>query len=430
MQLDSLLDEPVPLGTKGWPHEAAGLPLRAAGERGWRLLAGELPLPVAVMRESALAHNSRWMRGFLALSGALLCPHGKTTMAPQLFRRQLRDGAWGITIATPQQLEVCRRFGVQRVLMANQLVDPQGMAYVLDELARDRGFRFLSLVDSFALARRLESAAAARDPGRPLEVLLELGHEDGRTGCRTMEQAMAVARAVHASPHLVLRGVEGYEGSIKGGSAEARAAAVEAFLSRLAELTVAIGREGLFAPGEVLLSAGGSTFFDLVAKGLAGVRAPGEVRLLIRSGCYLTHDSKTYVERFEELRKRTPEADRLGPGLRGAIEVWALVQSLPEPGLAILGAGRRDLSYDQDLPVPEAWLRPVLHERPQPLGGCHIGALDDQHAYLHMPEDTPLAVGDMVALGISHPCTTFDKWQLLHVVDDDYRVIEAIRTFF
>jgi len=56
--------------------------------------------------------------------------------------------------------------------------------------------------------------------------------------------------------------------------------------------------------------------------------------------------------------------------------------------------------------------------------------LDDQHAYLDIPADSPLQPGDMVAFGVSHPCTTFDKWQALYLVDDGLRVTGAIRTFF
>jgi len=35
-----------------------------------------------------------------------------------------------------------------------------------------------------------------------------------------------------------------------------------------------------------------------------------------------------------------------------------------------------------------------------------------------------------VCLGISHPCTAFDKWQLIPVVDEEYRIVDVVRTFF
>jgi D-serine dehydratase len=431
MRLDELLRMPVDPTVKGWPARAGTLPLGEVGARGWSLLSEDLPLPAAIIRRRALEHNSRWMRSFLERSGALICPHGKTTMAPQLFARQLADGAFGITVATAQQLMVARRFGVARVLMANQLIGRQAIRTVLTELADDPGFEFLCLIDSVRGVERLAEEAFAFRLDRPLQVLLEVGAPGGRTGARSLGQALEVARAAAAAPELALVGVEAFEGLIREATPEASARKVEELLDFVVETALACAGDNLFAPGPVLLSAGGSAFFDRVAQRFRAANLDREVKIVLRSGCYLTHDSKMYRKLFAELCERTPEARDIGPGLRPALEVWAYVQSVPEPGLAIATIGRRDVSYDVDLPVPEQWFRPGLHERPQVMGeGFQVTKLNDQHAYVTMPADGPLEVGDMVSFGISHPCTTFDKWQLLYVVDDDYRVVEAIRTFF
>jgi D-serine deaminase-like pyridoxal phosphate-dependent protein len=122
--------------------------------------------------------------------------------------------------------------------------------------------------------------------------------------------------------------------------------------------------------------------------------------------------------------------------LQPAFELWAPVLSRPEPGLAIVGAGRHDVAVDQDLPVP---LRVGLPGRPDSgavgtstgaAGRMHVSALDDQHAYVRIPPDCALAPGELMCLGISHPCTTFDKSRVIPVVDEDYRVVDAIHTFF
>jgi D-serine dehydratase len=430
MHLDELLSSPVDPTTKGWP---AGRILRLCevGEQGWNVLRGDLPLPVALIKGSALSHNSRWMRSFLEHFGVRICPHGKTTMAPQLFARQLADGAWGITVASVQQLRVCRRFGVQRVVMANQLVGRQAIFEVLGELRADPTFWFACLVDSVELVEQLAAAARSFGHERPLQVLLEGGYPGGRSGCRTVGQALAVARAAAAAPELALIGVEGFEGLIARPTPAETAAVVDGFLCSLVEMAKACAAENLFAPGRIMLSAGGSAFFDQVTKAFRAAGLEREVEVVLRSGCYLTHDSKMYRQLFEQMRDRGPEIDRLGDGLQPALELWAYVQSTPEPGLAIATLGKRDVSFDVHLPVPEQWFRPGLHERPQPLGaGFEVTGLNDQHAYVRLPHDSPLRVGDMLSFGISHPCTTFDKWQLLYVVDDDYRVIEGVRTFF
>lgn len=431
MRLDEVLRQPVERTTKGWPSDLGGVLLGEVGRLGLSLLDDQLPLPVACLRENALSHNSRWMRRFLERFQVEISPHGKTTMAPQLFARQLADGASGITVATVQQLLVCRRFGVQRVLMANQLVGRPAIRTVLDELDRDPGFDFTCLVDSVGGVNRLAEEARDHPVERPLQVLLEGGILGKRTGCRTVEDGIEVARAVAAAPELALVGVEGFEGVVsraRGGGGEPL---VRVFLEFLVDLARACAREDLFAPGPVFLTAGGSSYFDLVTKAFAAADLGRETRILLRSGCYLSHDSGMYTQAFADLRARMPEVDDLGPGLRPALEVWAQVQSIPEPGRAFATMGKRDVSFDSGLPRPERWFRLGLHQAPQALGDAFtVTALNDQHAFLEMPDDGPLEVGDMIGFGISHPCTTFDRWQLLYVVDDDYRVIEAIRTFF
>jgi D-serine deaminase-like pyridoxal phosphate-dependent protein len=59
-----------------------------------------------------------------------------------------------------------------------------------------------------------------------------------------------------------------------------------------------------------------------------------------------------------------------------------------------------------------------------------VTRLDDQHAYISVPPGADLAPGDLLCLGISHPCTTFDKWRAIPVVDDENRVTDVVHTFF
>lgn len=420
---------------KGMPGGMAPIPLGEIGRQGWNVLREDLPLPLAVLSETALRHNGDWMRRFLAVSGASIAPHGKTSMSPQLFERQLQDGAWGITIGSVQQLQVARRYGLSRAVLANQLVGRQSVRYVLDELARDPGFDFYCLVDSVESVVQLADAVRERGLSRPLQVIVEGGIAGGRTGCRTLAEALAVARAAKArAPFLSLRGVGGFEGMLHGATPEETDRLVGAFLDRLVDMAVACAAEDCFGPGPLLLTAGGSSFYDLVVRRFAASGIEREVTVLTRSGCYLTHDSGEYTRQFEALRRRSPEVDALGPGLRPALEVWAYVQSRPEPGKAYLTLGKRDISNDVAPPQPTRWLRPrpgasAADILPVPPGHVVTG-LNDQHCHMSVPPDSPLRVGDMVAFGLSHPCTTFDKWQVIVVVDDAYDVVSAVRTFF
>lgn len=412
---------------KGLPFGTAGLRLGEVGRQGWSLLDGSLPLPQAVLRRDVLAANSAWMSAFAAENGLLLAPHGKTTMAPQLFALQIADGAWAITVATVQQLEVCRRFGVKRVVIANQPVGRLAVDACFRALRETEGFELYCLADSLAGAALLAEGTQTLPPPaeRPLRVLVELGFPGGRTGARTREEALAVARAVAGTPGLALAGFECFEGLLPD------PAAVDAFLDAVVLAASAAEDEGLLPPGApLILSAGGSAFFDRVGErfGAAALRRP--MLRVLRSGCYLTHDSLGYAAAFRRVVAET--ALRLPPGgLEPALEVWAHVQSRPEAGRTILTMGKRDVSYDASLPVPLHWYRPGAMARPEPMPRGHaVLALNDQHCHLGTPGESPLQVGDLVGFGIGHPCTTFDKWGLLMVVDEAYRVVDAVKTYF
>jgi D-serine dehydratase len=432
LALAGLEEQLLQPGVKGLPITA---PLRqgAIGVQGWNVLRGDTSFPVAVLKTSALRHNLDWMRRFCAQYGATLAPHGKTTMSPQLFGAQLANGAWGITLASSTQLQVAHRFGVRRVLLANQLVARADIHSVLQLMHDDPDFECFVLADSRAGVERLAQAVDAHPLARPLPVLVELGLAGKRAGCRTPHEALLLARAIAQAPGLALAGFEGYEGLLVSDDRAADVRAVDDFLGQLAALVRGADQERLFGSAEILLSAGGSAYFDLVARGfpdVGGLSLP--VRAVLRSGCYLTSDHGSYQRLIGELERR--EDTPGGTGLRPALEVWSVVQSRPEPDLAILTMGKRDASYDVDLPIPLFAHRPGPGMPTALPDGCAIVRMNDQHAYLRLPPGHPLcdtlAVGDLVGCGISHPCTTFDKWPLLLAVDDDYAVRYAVNTFF
>ena len=415
--LDPARDTRVDPTTKGFPAVDVPIPLAEVASRGWSL--GDLLPPVLVLRESALAHNIALMADYCATHGVELAPHGKTTMAPQLWRRQLDAGAWGITAATVAQARVMLAAGVPRVVIANEVTDATAVGWIAAQLA-DPGPEIVCSVDSTNGVELL--AAGIGGAPRPLPVLVELGHPGGRGGCRTVEEALEVARSVQTKAALVLEGATGYEGTICNGRTSGCLDEVRAFLDRLAALTVRLRNDGLVETEETWVSAGGSEFFDLVVERL---REPGGVadRVILRSGSYVAHDAGKH-------ERQSPFADhdrehRFHP----AIEVWGAVLSRPEPDLAILGFGRRDVPFDQDLPVPFA-VRRRSGERLNVTGTLVVERLNDQHAYARVRSGVSIEPGDLVGCGISHPCTAFDKWRVIPVLDDDEHVIDAVATYF
>jgi len=356
--------------------------------------------PVCILRREALRHNITTMADWCRDRGVELAPHGKTHMAPQLMERQLRAGATAITAATLSQVRTYRAFGVRDVVLANELVDTAGLRWLSTELDAHPDFSAMCWVDSVPGVELMTTALTAAGAERPVDVCVEVGMAGGRTGCRGAAAVDEVARAAAASPRLRLVGVAGYEAALGHDTAPGALAGVTAYLGEMRAAAVRL--DALFETDRVIVTAGGSTYFDAVADVLTG-----DWRTVLRSGCYLTHDAGLYG-RTSPLRGQ----------FRPALTVWAQVVSRPEGDLAIVNMGRRDVSFDQDLPMPLK------------LPDTVVTKLNDQHGYLRLGGGDNVEVGGWLEFGISHPCTVFDKWQLIPELDADNRVVGLIRTFF
>lgn len=397
--------------------EFKSLPPRAWGMTADDFLAtgptlDEFQTPLLALDAAALTHNEQSMAGWLRERGIEIAPHGKTTMAPQLWQRLLDAGAWGITLATAWQVQLARSFGIRRILLANELVDPVALRWLAAELA-DPDFTFACWVDGVETVAVMESALAGLELARPVDVIVELGGAGGRTGARSVEVGLAVASAVRASPVLRLVGVGGYEGSLGHDRSPAAIAAVSDYLDSIVEIVDLIDW-GALVP---IATAGGSAYFELVAERLTPLL--GRATVMLRSGAYQVHDDGFYDG-------ISPFAG--GPNqLRAAMHAWARVISRPEPGLALLDAGKRDVPFDEGLP------RPQLVRGRGPIEAT-IEKVNDQHSYLRIADATELPLGSVLRLGLSHPCTAFDKWRLIPVLDDadaaNPTVVDLVRTWF
>lgn len=385
-------------------------------------LVRDVSLPALVIHREALEHNIAWMQDFVTRSGAVLAPHGKTSMAPALFRRQLEQGAWGLTLATAVQTCTAYAGGVRRVLMANQLVGRANMALIAD-LQADPAFEFYCMVDHSDNVAALGAFFAERC--QRLNVMIEYGVVGGRCGCRTEDEVLALAQAIKAQPALALCGIEGYEGVIHG---EHAVSGIRAFAASLVRLALQLQREGAFALDKPIITASGSAWYDLIAEGFEAEAASGRFLSVLRPGSYVVHDHGIYKEAQCCVLERRSD---LYEGLRPALEVWAHVQSLPEPGFAVIALGKRDVAYDAGLPMPlKRYREGVLPAVGDDVSACKVTAVMDQHAFMTVPPSTELRVGDIISFGTSHPCLTFDKWRTGCVVDEQFNVVEAIDITF
>ncbi|MEV7476876.1 alanine racemase [Streptomyces halstedii] len=421
----ALADERVDHRFKGLPPDAAGLTVGALAAERRNLFTGGFTTPVLALSAESVEANLALLEAYTERHGLAFAPHGKTSMSPELFARQLEHGAWGITAAVPHQVRVYRAYGIRRIFLANEVVDPVALRWLAAELDADPDFTFVCYVDSARGVELMDEALRAAGATRPVDVVVELGAGQGaRTGARTEADCAAVADAVAAVPTLRLVGVAGYEGEVPDASPER----VREWLGRLVALAAgfdAAGRFGdLAADEEIVLSAGGSAWFDTVAEVFADVPELSRPACkLLRSGAYVSHDDGHY--RHLTPFNRVPDEGALRPAFR----LWAQVVSRPSPDQAFVNAGKRDAAHDLDLPEAQV-IRSARDGSVRPATGVTVTGLSDQHGWLRTDAGTGLEVGDWIGMGLSHPCTSFDKWQLIPLAEADGTVTGYLRTFF
>lgn len=400
------------------PNSSATLPLAKGSPISGKSIIRDVSLPAAAVMNAPLDHNIRWMQNFAERHGARLAPHGKTTMTPALFRRQIAAGAWGITLATAIQCQAAFAHGISRLLMANQLIGEANMAIVAELI--EAGADFYCVVDSHANVSALNAFFSAR--GLTLNVLVELGVTGGRCGIRNEDELHKLTSAIAGSPALALAGIEGYEGMISGSRAEDD---VRAYGKRLVRSVKLLSATSVLAVEKPIVTASGSKWFDLIAQAFDGADLREHYTPILRPGCYVAHDHRLYRQAMADVKTRQPD---LEGELEPALVVFAQVQSLPESGLAIVAMGKRDISCDPDLPVPLQRYR--SDQSAHSITDFEVRDIMDQHTLMKIPEDSHTKIGDVIAFGASHPCLTFDKWRQILRIDDNLNVQEIMPTCF
>jgi D-serine deaminase-like pyridoxal phosphate-dependent protein len=407
-----------------------GIPARAFGRTVAEFIASEPRLsefwtPLVALDNEAIDNNLAVMAEWSNRRHFELMPHGKTTMAPALWQRQLDAGCRGISLATMGQVRAARHFGLASIMLANAVVDPRSLRYLAAEL-EDPALRFACWADSIATVKVMEQTLREAGIPRPVDVCVEIGAAGGRTGARTIDEAVDIARYVAASDVVRLAGIAGYEGCLAHERSAESAKVVRAFLDKQLAAHRAIG-ELYDDHGDVFVTAGGSAWFDIVGEAFAEAAATDtRAAYTLRSGGYAIHDDGFY-HHISPLDRggRAPE-----PRLRAAMHGIARVVSAPEPGLVLLDGGKRDFAFDEGLPSAQQ-ASADLGQSWTPLTDTEVTAMNDQHTYLRL-KNRELPVGSVVKLGLSHPCTVFDKWQYLPLVAsrDSDRVVGLVRTWF
>ncbi|WP_405629978.1 amino acid deaminase [Pseudoalteromonas sp. Ld20] len=380
----------------------------------------QVSLPCACIYQTRLDNNIAWMAKFAKQSQVAFSPHGKTTMAPGIFKKQLSAGAYAITVATVHQAVVAAQAGAKRIIMANQLVGKANCQH-LANLLHSAEIDFYCLVDDVDNVTSL--AEFFCEQGVTLKLLIELGVPGGRCGVVDSKKLQQLAKHISQFPSLQLAGIEVYEGVLNTQSQ------VAAFLSDAVAQCKELIADNAFATDQVMITAGGSAWYDLVCDAFAPANMLENMVPVIRPGCYVAHDQGIYDAAQQQVLARNPLACNIGSDLQSCLEVWAYVQSIPEPGRAIIGMGKRDVAFDAGLPI--ANLHIDQHGVVTKAGAdWKVEKIMDQHAMLRVEQNSNLKVGDIIAFGTSHPCLTFDKWRYINVIDDNYNVIDIFDTYF
>lgn len=402
-------------------------------DKSWNLLKENVSLPSATLSKSAINHNQSWMDKFAEKFQFLLAPHGKTTMLPALFSLQVASPyCFGITLATVSQTTAAFNNGIKRVLMANQLVGKCNMDIISSILKKDPSFEFICLVDSAVNVVQLGKFFEERKQN--IKVLLEYGIDGGRTGIRNETQESAVLNELRNwKSSISVIGVEFFEGIFQEEPEIRRF--INWALSRIQKLA----SDNVFSNDEIIISAAGTSWFDIVATDFMKFEATCSIKLkkIIRSGCYLIYDGGMYTNMEKRvldmnLGRENEEFEILSKNLRPALKIWAYVQSVPESNLAIIGMGRRDAGNDKGFPEP------YLHYRPGNAAPTYFDKstslevfnMMDQHSFMTIGENDDIQVGDIIAFDIYHPCTTMDKWRNILLIDDQYDVVQVFQSDF
>ena len=408
------MTEQLRASSKAIPADLIGQPTDSL--LGRNIFDGTFLSPLVVARTTAIEHNLKTMREFCLTNRVELAPHAKTTMSPSLISRQLAHGAWGMTVPNAVAARTLFDLGVKRLLVANQLINEAAIDWVFD--AYTRGLDLYCFVDSPAGLARLNRKCAGQ-----VSVLVEIGSHGGRSGVRDIEAAVNLAQDAASLESVRFRGIAGYEGVFLSAQDRDDRSRVQDYLRFVASAFEQVTALKLYASDtSPILTAGGSACFDDVVDILGPVAKTHHGELVLRSGCYVTHDSGLY-KATSPLRNHSD-----WPPFCPALEAIAQVMSRPEPTLALLDLGKRDVSFDEGLPLP---LCRYVQNKPVPAPeSWHVSKLMDQHAFLVIDATDALAVGDFVAFGISHPCTTFDKWKHIPEVDDDGNIVAVLSTEF
>lgn len=427
--LDEFVLDP---SSRGVPPGFGELTSRTIAVQHWHPSDGAMSLPLLSLDLAIYDDSRAAMFDVCAEFGIGIAPHAKTPMAPALARNFVEQGAWGTSVADLRQAGVMLRYGLRRLLIANEIGGLNAIKRLAQLLSVYRDAEIHLFVDSVEFVQSLAAIWAVDKHLPTIHLLLEVGC--GRGGVQTQGEIEALLSCLGKvdEPRLQVSGVAAYEGTTNRPNEDELQNALCDLFDRVGSALRAV-REFVGPDKPLLLSAGGSSLFDyVIVHCVPMTKRDGNTMLLLRNGACFFSDHGPIRDRLQALasRKLLGEAAslRIAKSFRPALRLWAEVLSTHSDGTVICGLGLRDAAHDQGLPVP-FYLWREGRRAADINGSGNLTKLNDQHAFVQIP-GVEVQIGDVVEFGVRHPCTTIDKHDLIYGIGENEKIQTVFRTFF
>ena len=336
----------------------------------------EIDTPALVIDLDALESNLDTMAALLAPTGVKLRAHAKTHKSPVIAKLQMARGAVGNCVQKVTEAEILAWGGIPDILVSNEVV---GAAKLARLCALSRIAKIAVCADDAGQVAAIEAAAA--DAGIRMTVLVEIDVGAGRCGVQPGPDAVALAKRIAASKHLIFGGLQAYQGSAqhKRIPAERRTligSAVDASRRTVEQLR----QQGL----------------DCAIVGGAGT---GTFEIESKSGIYTEMQAGSYVFMDADYARNLNEAGAPVSTFKHALFVLSTVMSQAHTGVAALDAGHKAVAVDSGLPT--VWQRPDIR----------YTSASDEHGKLEFGSETAVPkVGEKLRLVPGHCDPTVDKF--------------------
>jgi D-serine deaminase-like pyridoxal phosphate-dependent protein len=335
----------------------------------------EIDTPALILDLEVFEANLAHMAAMLAPTGARLRAHAKTHKSPVIAHLQAASGAIGQCVQKVGEAEILAWGGVPDILVSNEVVGPTKLAR-LAALARIT--RIAMCADDAAQVAAI--AAAAESAGTRMAVLVEIDVGAGRCGVAPGPEAVALARHIAASPHLIFGGLQAYHGSAQHlRHPEQRRAAISEAIEASRRTVEQLRQQGLACP---IVGGGGTGTFALEAA----------------SGVYTEIQAGSYIFMDADYSRNLDSAGQGITTFGQSLFVLSTVMSTSRPGAAVVDAGLKALAVDSGMPL--VWQRPDLE---------YVSA-SDEHGKITVPSEAEAPkIGEKLRLVPGHCDPTVDR---------------------